>query len=161
LIQSPQKSYSIYLFHEKATPDTLSLLRGNRYLGGRINRLQQQMEAMLKKDKRKAGVMAEQLEELQEFDRLLEAATRVAAKDKNGRNITVRWEPELDDGVYINAAPLHEVLPSWRDVKPQKAWQELEAGKYDWSKTAMRYWPQRVVDQCKKNKSYAIAHGLA
>jgi hypothetical protein len=168
LIQSPKKSYGIYLLNEKTTPDTLSLLRGNRYLGGRLNRLQQDQtslsKAVLKGDKgarKKAGEIAELLEELQEFDRRLEAATRVPAKDKDGRNVTVRWEPELDDGVYINAAPLHELLPSWRDVNPKKAWQELAAGDYDWSKTAMRYWPQRVITKCKDNKSYAIAHGLA
>ena len=72
--------------------------------------------------RKKAGLLAELLEELQEFDRRLEAATRVPAKDKDGRDVTVRWEPELDDGVYINTAPLHELLPSWRDVSPKKAW---------------------------------------
>jgi hypothetical protein len=175
LIQSPRKSYSIYLFHEKATADTLSLLRGNRYLGGRMNRLQQDQAARMKaaevanttgdrraasEARRQAGEMAELLEELQEFDRRLEAATRVPIKDKTGRDTTARWEPELDDGVYINAAPFHELLPSWREVNPKKAWQELANGDYDWSKTAMRYWPQRVLEKCKENKSYAIAHGV-
>jgi hypothetical protein len=37
----------------------------------------------------------------------------------------------------------------------------MEAGEYDWSKTVMRYWPQRVLAKCESNKSYAIAHGLA
>jgi hypothetical protein len=23
----------------------------------------------------------------------------------------------------------------------------------------MRYWPDRVLEKCRKNKSYAIAHG--
>lgn len=168
LIQSSKKNYSVYLFHEKATPDSLSLLRGIRYLGGRINGLKQEQtslfEAARRGDKgatKKAGLVAELIEELEEFDQRIEAATRVAVKDKDGHNVTVRWEPELDDGVYINAAPLHELLPSWREVNPKKAWQELAAGDYDWSKTAMRYWPQRVHQKCKDNKSYAIAHGLA
>jgi len=168
LIQSPKKNYSVYLFHEKATPDTLSLLRGSRYLGGRLNRLQQEQAtlraASLKGDKgatKKAGLVAELIEELQEFDRRIEATSRIPVKDKDGRDVTVRWEPELDDGVYINAAPLHELLPSWRDVTPKKAWQELAVGDYDWSRTAMRYWPQRVRAKCKDNKSYTIAHGLA
>jgi hypothetical protein len=175
LLQSSNKSYSIYLFHEKATADTLSLLRGNRYLGGRLNRLQQDQSARMKaaevanragdrraasQAQRDASQIAELIEELQEFDRRLEAATRVPIKDKTGRDTTARWEPELDDGVYINAAPLHELLPSWREVNPKKAWQELANGDYDWSKTAMRYWPQRVLKNCKENKSYAIAHGL-
>ena len=48
-------------------------------------------------------------------------------------------------------------MPSWKE--PGKFWQELEEGKYDWSYTAMRYWPDRVEEKCRKNKSYAIAHG--
>jgi hypothetical protein len=52
------------------------------------------------------------LEDLQEFDRRLEAATRAPAKTKDGRDTVVRWEPELEDGVHINAAPLHELQPS-------------------------------------------------
>jgi hypothetical protein len=165
LIQSPKKSYSLYLFHERATADTLPMIRGNRYLGGRLNRLrQEQAEAISKANpqaRRRAGLIAEEIEELEEFDRRLEAVTRVPVTDKHGRPVTVRWEPELDDGVLINAAPLHELLPSWREVNPKKAWQALEAGAYDWSKTAMRYWPQRVLAKCKENKSFAIAHGLA
>ena len=165
LIQSPKKSYSLYLFHERATPDTLPMIRGNRYVGGRLNRLrQEQAEAIAKANpqaRRRAGLIAEEIEELEEFDRRLEAVTRVPAADKHGRPVTVRWEPELDDGVLINAAPLHELLPPWREVNPKKVWEELEGGAYDWSKTAMRYWPQRVLAKCKENKSFAIAHGLA
>jgi N-6 DNA Methylase len=168
LIQSPKKNYSVYMFHERASPDSLSLLRGKRYLGGRLNFLHEERarlnQAVLKGDKdarRKGGEIAELIEDLEEFDRRMEAATRVRVKDKDGHDVTVRWEPELDDGVYINAAPLHDLLPSWREVNPKKAWQELAAGDYDWSHTAMRYWPQRVLAKCKDNKSYAIAHGLA
>jgi len=52
---------------------------------------------------------------------------------------------------------LHEILPSWSETK--KAWQELEAGEYDWAQQAMEYWPDRVKEKCKTNKSFALAHG--
>jgi len=45
----------------------------------------------------------------------------------------------------------------WKE--PQKYWQALEAGEYDWSRTAMRYWPRRVAEKCRTNKSLALAHG--
>ena len=45
-------------------------------------------------------------------------------------------------------------------AEPVRLWIELEEEKYDWSYTAMRYWPQRVRAACKRNKSYAITHGL-
>ena len=47
-------------------------------------------------------------------------------------------------------------MPSWKE--PEKFWVALEAGEYDWSHTSMRYWPDRVLEKCKANKSYAIAH---
>ena len=39
-------------------------------------------------------------------------------------------------------------------------WLELEEGKYDWAQVAMLYWPTRVTDKCRRDKSLAIAHGL-
>lgn len=38
-------------------------------------------------------------------------------------------------------------------------WERLERGDYDLSHVAMRYWPERVRETCKANKSFAIAHG--
>ena len=69
------------------------------------------------------------------------------------------YEPHIDDGVLINMAPLWELVPSWQ-AEPKKCWQALEGGDYDWSHTAMDYWPERVKEKCRTNKSFAIAHGL-
>lgn len=43
----------------------------------------------------------------------------------------------------------------WKQLEkePEKFWKELEDGKYDWSYTLMRYWPERVRLACKWNKS--------
>ena len=37
---------------------------------------------------------------------------------------------------------------------------KLEKGDYDWAHLAMNYWPERVREKCKTDKSLAIAHGL-
>jgi len=39
-------------------------------------------------------------------------------------------------------------------------WARLEKGEYDWSHLAMNYWPDRVREKCRTDKSLAIAHGL-
>ena len=39
-------------------------------------------------------------------------------------------------------------------------WAKLEKGDYDWAHLAMNYWPERVREKCKTDKSLAIAHGL-
>lgn len=76
------------------------------------------------------------------------------------KKITDRgYKHHIDDGVLINLAPLWELMPSWQ-TEPKKAWKQLEKGDWDWSYQAMDHWPERVKEKCKKNKSYAIAHGL-
>ncbi len=42
------------------------------------------------------------------------------------------YDPDIDDGVIINMAPLHELIP----------------------------WPERVKEKCRNDKSLAIDHGL-
>jgi hypothetical protein len=44
LLQSPAKSFSVYVFHERATRDTLPLIMGTRYVTGKINQLKNRMD---------------------------------------------------------------------------------------------------------------------
>jgi hypothetical protein len=39
-------------------------------------------------------------------------------------------EPDLNDGVVLNIAPLWELVP-WKEAK--KNWDDLLAGKFEWS----------------------------
>ena len=84
-----------------------------------------------------------------------------AFRDEIAR-IAPLWNPDLNDGVIINYAPL------WRLVSHHRAWQKdlkdcwesLVSGDYDWSHLAMHLWPERVVPKCASDHSIAIAHGL-
>lgn len=175
LLQSPKRTFSVYLFHERATVNTLSTLQGNRYVGGSLHRAETELTDLLGRAARAEGrdktslmkrsrEVAEIVEDLKAFDENLSAANQCPIKGADGLPTTVRWAPEFDDGVLLNAAPLHELAPGWKraDAKLdlKKEWKELEDGKYDWAKTAMRYWPGRVLEACKTNKSFSIAHGL-
>jgi len=94
-----------------------------------------------------------------ELDRLQELSDDLIAFSKLLMTVVEKgYVPHKDDGVLINAAPLHQLLPSWPEAK--KAWDELESGVYDWAQQAMEYWPDRVREKCVKNRSLAIAHGL-
>jgi hypothetical protein len=42
-------------------------------------------------------------------------------------------QPNLDDGAPLNAAPLHELIPSPPWPEPGRYWQELLQGRYPWS----------------------------
>ena len=54
--------------------------------------------------------------------------------------------------------PLFRHKP-WQKVL-KDTWTKLEKGDYDWAHLAMAYWPDRVCEKCKIDKSIAIAHGL-
>jgi len=71
------------------------------------------------------------------------------------------YKPDLNDGVIINAAPLHKLfrLRSWaKDT--EDCWKTLEKGDYDWAHLAYTIWSDRVREVCRRDRSIAIAHGL-
>ncbi len=71
------------------------------------------------------------------------------------------YKPNHDDGAQICAAPLWRLFhyKPWQLVL-KDTWDELEKGEYDWSNLSMNYWPQRILEKCKTDKSLAIAHGM-
>ena len=71
------------------------------------------------------------------------------------------YQPNHDDGVQITAAPLWPLFrhKPWQKVL-KDTWAKLEKGDYDWAHLAMSYWPSRVREKCKTDKSLAIAHDL-
>lgn len=75
--------------------------------------------------------------------------------------IAPNYHPNHDDGVQITAAPLWTLFrhKPWQKVL-KDTWAKLEKGEYDWAHLAMSYWPDRVREKCKTDKSLAIAHDL-
>ncbi len=75
--------------------------------------------------------------------------------------IAPTYKPNHDDGVQITAAPLWPLFrhKPWQKVL-KDTWAKLEKGDYDWAHLAMSFWPDRVRQKCKTDKSLAIAHGL-
>ena len=72
------------------------------------------------------------------------------------------WNPNLNDGVIINFAPLWRLVPHHRSWQKEckDCWDQLVKGDYDWAHLAMHLWPERVVPKCQTDRSLAIAHGL-
>jgi hypothetical protein len=175
LLQSPKQKFSVYLFHERATDQTLALLQGKPYLGGRIFQVNEQLGHAKQKElttqgkekaqwRGKAQEAAEELSDLEALQQALDATNAEPILNADGQPATARWAPEFDDGVLLNAAPLYRLTPAWKKADTKldlsKVWKALGDGDYPWAKTAMRYWPRETLLACKDNKSYRIAHGL-
>jgi hypothetical protein len=148
-------SYSVWLYIHAFTKDTLFRVQ-NDYVAPKLAHEERKLESMIRERStataRERKQLAQQELFVDELRGFLDEIKRVAPL----------WNPDLDDGVIINFAPL------WRLVPHHKPWQkELKAtwdalceGEYDWAHLAMHFWPERVVPKCAADRSLAIAHGL-
>lgn len=132
----------------------------NKFVEPKIDEVQRSVAANERKAEDGSGRAAAKLRDqiadarsfLSELADLRDELLRVAA---------LPYKPNLNDGVIINAAPLHRLFRhrQWaRDTAT--VWEKLEKGEYDWSHMAYTIWPDRVKDVCKEDLSIAIAHGV-
>ena len=77
-------------------------------------------------------------EELDAEEKLAEELRRFRLEAE--RIAGLGWEPDLDDGIILCAAPLAELFPAWPDAKTARA--ELRKGKYAWATVAA--WADRL-----------------
>ncbi len=155
-LATPSASYSVWLYIHAFTKDTLFRVQ-NDYVGPKLAHEERRLTSL--RDSvggELTGARGNDLTAQQAFVEELRAFLDEV------KRVTPLWNPNLDDGVIINFAPL------WRLVPHHKAWQkELKAswdalcdGEYDWAHLAMHLWPERVVPKCAEDRSLAIAHGL-
>lgn len=52
-------------------------------------------------------------------------------RDEAERIASLGWEPDLDDGLILCAAPLAGLLPAWKDAAAAR--KEIKAGNYPWA----------------------------
>src|SRR5438128_529484 len=139
------------------TDQTLAVLQGTGYLGGRIFQLKQQFDEAKEEEsqsegskqakaRKRAQELFEELSDLEAFDQRIEATNNEAIVNVERQWATAHWVPEFDDGILLNAAPLYRRLsPGWKRADARldliKVWTALKDGDYPWAKTAMRYWP--------------------
>src|SRR5208282_4522952 len=149
-------SYSVWLYVYAFTKDTLFRVQ-NDYIAPKLAHEKRQLESIrveagLNPSGPQRDVIAAKESFVEELQVFLNDVTQVASL----------WNPNLDDGVIINFAPLWRLMshhkPWQRELKSK--WDQLVVGKYDWAHLAMHLWPERVVPKCKTDRSLAIAHGL-
>src|SRR5690606_13645337 len=155
-LATPSASYSVWLYIHAFSKDTLFRVQ-NDYVAPKLAHEERRLESLTAE--LRDGATAAQRKQLAAQEAFVEELRTFLDEVKR---VAPLWNPNLDDGVIINFAPL------WRLVPQNKAWQkELKStwdalceGKYDWAHLAMHLWPERVVPKCAKDRSLAIAHGL-
>jgi len=155
-LATPSASYSVWLYIQAFTRDTMFRVQ-NDFVVPKLRLEENRLAALESEAGDKPTATARK-----EIDRQREFVAELRAFLDEVRRVAPLWDPDLDDGVIINFAPLWRLVPQHRpwQTELKKTWDELCAGKYDWAHLAMRLWPERVVPKCATDRSLAIAHGL-
>ncbi len=147
-------SYTLWVYYPSLTSQTLYTAI-NDFIEPKLKQVGAEVTALRNKGSARTRDDEKPFEALQAFELELFELRDTLLKLAPG------YQPNHDDGVQISAAPL---WPLFRHKPWQKllkdTWAKLEKGDYDWAHLAMNYWPERVREKCKTDKSLAIAHGL-
>lgn len=168
---SAKKNFLVWINIHRWNEGTLNAVLANylkpdqQQIESRLRRLREEIQRTSEKHARNAmETEVTDLSRLQEeLDSFVARITTVAAKgpDPSVQEVEAPFVMDLDDGVMVNSGALWDlVYPLWRE--PKAWWASLATPKgkkdFDWSHLAMRYWPTRVLEKCKKDPSLAVAH---
>lgn len=133
-------------------------------LSGCVNRLKKNDEDLRREEARLLSARrtgASQDGDQDRLDRLaVEQRERAQLREALGDLVNRGFEPHLDDGAVVNAAPLARWFRNrtWREAA-EKVWEEVQEGEHDWSQLAMLLRREEVLARCTSERDIAIAHG--
>ena len=130
LLQSSKRNYALWLYCLHLDKDLLFKALVN-YVEPKI-RLEASGLETLRSQKAAAGETGKEAKRLaKDVERQEDFLSELRDfEDKLQRAANLHLEPDLNDGVVLNIAPLHELVP-WKEAT--NCWEELLEGKYEWS----------------------------
>lgn len=142
LLQSSKKNYALWLYYHRLDKDTLFKAL-TKYAEPKI-RLE---DSRLEQWRAQLAAAGSEGREVKQLERQMERQESLVAelydfRDKLRRAADLNLEPDLDDGVVLNIAPLRELVP-WSEAK--KYWDELLTGKYEWSSISKQLRSKGVI----------------
>ncbi|VVO58042.1 hypothetical protein PS900_00649 [Pseudomonas fluorescens] len=147
-------SYTLWVYYSSLSSQTLYKAI-NDFIEPKLKQTGSVVAALRSKGAARSRDDEKQFEALQAFELELIELRDTLLK------LAPTYKPSHDDGVQISAAPLWPLFrhKPWQRLL-KDTWAKLEKGDYDWAHLAMNYWPERVRENCKTDKSLAIAHCL-
>jgi hypothetical protein len=134
----PSKNWGVWVYAPLLTRETLYAIALE---AARRERLAAEAIALLQREQRDGGTGRSARtvsDELDAEERLGEELRRFRLEAE--RIAGLGWEPNLDDGIILCAAPLTDLFPAWPDAKAARA--ELRKGMYSWATVAA--WADRL-----------------
>lgn len=130
LLQSSKKNYALWLYYHRLDKDMLFKALLN-YVEPKIQREVNRL-GELRSQKPATGDSSKGAKKLdQEIEKQEDLLAELRDfEGKLRKTANLHLVPDLNDGVILNIAPLHELVP-WKEAK--KYWEELLDGKYEWS----------------------------
>jgi hypothetical protein len=128
----PSGNWGVWVYAPAFTRETLYAVASE---AGRRERLAIEAMTRLRREQRDGpgvGAARRVSEELDAEEKLAEEVRvfRLEAERIAG----LGWEPDLDDGIILCAAPLADLFPAWPDTRTVRA--ELRRGMHPWAKVA-------------------------
>lgn len=147
-------SYTLWVYYPSLNDQTL-FTAVNDFVDPKLKHVHDELDALRSKGANRSNQEERQLEALANLE------SELADLRDTLLEIAPTYRPNHDDGVQITAAPLWPLFRHrpWQKVL-KDTWAKLKKGDYDWAHLAMNYWPERVREKCKTDKSLAIAHNL-
>jgi hypothetical protein len=131
-LQVPSKSWGVWLYYPRLSREMLFAVAKE---AEQRQRLAQQQIAHLQREAETGGGGRKSSELSAELDTERELAVELEAfRVEADRIANLGWEPDLDDGAVLNAAPLADLIPGWKDAAVYR--EDLRAGKYAWATVA-------------------------
>lgn len=152
-LQTSSSTYTLWILYHRISEQTLYTCV-NDFVEPKLHQVEQDLNTLRGKSTRSSH-------EEKELEKLSDLASELRDFRDELLRLAKFWEPNLNDGVQITAAPLWKLFQhkAWQK-KLKETWKSLEKGYYDWAHLACSIWPERVLEKCHQDRSLAIAHDV-
>ena len=143
-LRSSKGNYGLWIYLHRLDGDTLFKAHSN-YVLPKIQAVENEL-ADLRAQRAQAGTSGRDAKRIEKALAKKESLLSELEdfRDKLKRAADLRLAPDLDDGVVLTIAPLHELVP-WSE--PAKYWDKLLKGEYAWSSIGQQFRDKGLVQE--------------